>query len=108
MSGSKNDRDLKAAIEALIFVSEEPMTAKQLAEILGDLDPKDVEALANEVMAEFNAREGGVEIRRIAGGYRMSTRPQYHEVLRRYLRTRPAARLSLASLETLAVIAYKQ
>ncbi len=108
MSGSKNDRELKAAIEALIFVSEEPITANRLAEILGDLDPEDVEALANEVMAEFNAREGGLEIRRIAGGYRMSTRPQYHEVLRRYLRTRPAARLSLASLETLAVIAYKQ
>lgn len=103
-----NHRELKAAIEALIFVSEEPITAKQLADILGDVDPKQVATLAEEVMAEFNARDGGVEIRQIAGGYRFSTRPQFHEQIRRYLRTQPSAKLTLASLETLAVIAYKQ
>lgn len=100
--------ELKAAIEALIFVSEEPITAKQLADILGDVDPKQAAELADEVMAEFNARAGGLEIRHLAGGYRFSTRPQYHEQIRRYLRTQPSAKLTLASLETLAVIAYKQ
>ncbi|MBI3949670.1 MAG: SMC-Scp complex subunit ScpB [Acidobacteria bacterium] len=103
-----NHNELKAAIEALIFVSQEPIAAKQLAEILGDVDAKQVEALADELMAEFNARAGGVEIRQIAGGYRFSTRPQFHEQIRRYIRTQPSARLSIASLETLAVIAYKQ
>jgi len=103
-----NHQELKAAIEALIFVSEEPITAKQLADILGDVDPKQAATLADEVMAEFNARDGGVEIRQIAGGYRFSTRPQFHEQIRRYRRTQPSAKLTLASLETLAVIAYKQ
>lgn len=103
-----NHQQLKAAIEALIFVSDEPITPKQLAAILDNADPSVVEAAADEVMAEFNARQGGLEIRRIAGGYRLSTRPEFHEHIRRYLRTKPSARLSLAALETLAVIAYKQ
>jgi segregation and condensation protein B len=108
MSHWQNPKELKAAIEALIFVSEEPITVKQLAEILEDVDPKEVEAAADELIAEFNAREGGLEIRRIAGGCRFSTRPHFHEQIRRYVRTQPSARLSIASLETLAVIAYKQ
>jgi segregation and condensation protein B len=103
-----NHQQLKAAIEALIFVSDEPITPKQLAAILDNADSSVIEAAADEVMAEFNARQGGLEIRRIAGGYRLSTRPEFHEHIRRYLRTKPSARLSLAALETLAVIAYKQ
>ena len=101
-------KQLKAAIEALIFVSDEPITPKQLAAVLDNADPSAIEAVAEEVMAEFNARQGGLEIRQIAGGYRLSTRPEFHEHIRRYLRTKPSARLSLAALETLAVIAYKQ
>ncbi len=53
-------------------------------------------------------RQGGLEIREIAGGWRISTRPQHHEFIRKYLRSKPSARLSLPALETLAVIAYKQ
>jgi len=108
MSARENNQELKAAIESLIFVSEEPFTARQLAEVLGDVDATEVTTVADEMMVEFNAREGGVEIRQIAGGYRFSTRPQFHEQIRRYRRAQPAARLSIASLETLAVIAYKQ
>ncbi|MDW8239383.1 MAG: SMC-Scp complex subunit ScpB [Acidobacteriota bacterium] len=98
----------KAAIEALLLVAEEPLTVKQLAEILQCGDTQQVARWADELMDEFNARDGGTEIRKIAGGYRLSTRPQFHEQIRRYLRLQPSARLSLASLETLAVIAYKQ
>jgi segregation and condensation protein B len=59
-------------------------------------------------MEAFNERPGGMIIREVAGGYRMTTRPQYHEEIRAYLKTRPNAKLSMAALETLAVIAYKQ
>ncbi|MEW6730292.1 MAG: SMC-Scp complex subunit ScpB, partial [Acidobacteriota bacterium] len=61
-----------------------------------------------ELVQEFNMRPGGLEIREIAGGWRISTRPCYHEHVRVYLKTKPSAKLSLAALETLAVIAYKQ
>ena len=60
------------------------------------------------MIVEYEAREGGLEIREIAGGWRISTRPQHHEFVRQYLKSRPSARLSLPALETVAVIAYKQ
>jgi segregation and condensation protein B len=103
-----SNQELKAVIEALIFVADEPITPRQLAAILDDAEPSAVGAAVEELMAEINARGGGLEIRRIAGGYRLSTRPEFHEHIRRYLRTKPSARLSIAALETLAVVAYKQ
>lgn len=100
--------ELKPAIEALLFVSDEPLPFKQLNKILGDVPESDVRAALDELIAEYETRQGGLEIREIAGGWRISTRPQYHEFIRKYLRSKPSARLSLAALETLAVIAYKQ
>lgn len=105
---SEEIRRLKPIIEALIFVAEEPVTPAQLALVLSDYDRDLVMRAASELVEEFNARRGGIEIREIAGGYRLSTRPEHHEHVRAYLRTRPSAKLPLASLETLAVIAYKQ
>jgi segregation and condensation protein B len=60
------------------------------------------------LIAEYDQRGSGLEIREVAGGWRISTRPQHHDFIRQYLKTRPSARLSLPALETLAVIAYKQ
>ena len=100
--------DLKPIIESLIFVSEEPITAKQLAAILEGESRADVEAAAEALVEEFNVRTSGLEIRRLANGYQIRTRPEYSEYVRRYLKSQPSARLSLAALETLAVIAYKQ
>jgi segregation and condensation protein B len=100
--------ELKPVIEALLFVAEEPLTFKQLCKVLGQVDENDVRAALDELVAEYEARQGGLEIREIAGGWRISTRPQHHEFIRQYLKTRPSARLSLPALETLAVIAYKQ
>ncbi|MFN7949972.1 MAG: SMC-Scp complex subunit ScpB [Blastocatellia bacterium] len=100
--------ELKPAIEALLFVTDEPLPFKQLNKILGDVSEADVRAALDELIVEYEARQGGLEIREIAGGWRISTRPQYHEFIRKYLRSKPSARLSLAALETLAVIAYKQ
>lgn len=101
-------KELKPIIEALIFVAEEPLTEKELLALLPDEDREVIAAAVADVVADYNRPDRGLEIRRIAGGYRMSTRAELHEYIRRYLKTRPSARLSLAALETLAVIAYKQ
>ena len=100
--------ELKPITESLIFVSEDPMSLKQLEALLEGESAEDIEAACQQLMEEFNARGGGLEMRLIAGGYRISTRPEFSEYVRRYLKSQPSARLSLAALETLAVIAYKQ
>src|SRR6185295_8520089 len=94
-------------IEALIFVAEEPLNAKTIADILKE-DREGVEQAIGELVKEFNGRNGGLQLREVAGGWQFATRPEYHEHVRAFLRTRPSAKLSIASLETLAVIAYKQ
>jgi segregation and condensation protein B len=94
-------------IEALIFVSDDPLTLKTIAGVLKEekaLVEESVKALAEE----FNARNGGLQLREVAGGWQFATRPEHHEYVRRLLRTRPSAKLTIASLETLAVIAYRQ
>src|SRR5262249_26182535 len=100
--------ELKPVIEALLFVADEPLPFKQLCKILGDVPEEDVIWALNELVADYERRGSGLEAREIAGGWRISTRPQYHEFVRKYLKSRPSARLSLPALETLAVIAYKQ
>ncbi|MFN0123483.1 MAG: SMC-Scp complex subunit ScpB [Blastocatellia bacterium] len=100
--------EFKPVIEALLFVADEPLPFKQLLKILGEVDESEVRAALDELIADYDTRQSGFEIREIAGGLRLSTRPQYHEFLRKYLKSRPSAKLSLAALETLAVIAYKQ
>src|ERR1051325_8976295 len=100
--------ELKPIIESLIFVSEEPITVKQLAALLDGETKADIEAAAEALIEEFNGRTGGLEIRSLANGYQIRTRPEYSEYVRRYLKSQPSARLSIAALETLAVIAYKQ
>ncbi|MCI0388138.1 MAG: SMC-Scp complex subunit ScpB [Acidobacteria bacterium] len=114
-SSSENDdeinatRDeLKPVIEALLFVADEPLQFKQLCKVLGDVPEEDVMWALCELVADYESRGSGLEVREIAGGWRISTRPQYHEFIRKYLKSRPSARLSLPALETLAVIAYKQ
>jgi segregation and condensation protein B len=94
-------------IEALIFVSEEPLSAKIMAEVLRE-DREVVEQALAELAREFNERNGGLQLREVAGGWQFATRPEYHELVRAFLKSRPSAKLSIASLETLAVIAYKQ
>ena len=99
--------ELVAVVEALIFVSDEPLPAKLLAEILEE-DKESIEAAVEELLNEYKNRESGLQLREIAGGWQISTRTEFHEDVRKFLKTRPSAKLSLASLETLAVIAYKQ
>ena len=99
---------LKPIIESLVFVSEEPITVKQMAALLEGESADDVEAACQQLLEEFNSRGGGLEMRILAGGYRITTRTEFSEYVRRYLKSQPSARLSIAALETLAVIAYRQ
>jgi segregation and condensation protein B len=103
----QNAAERIAIIEALIFVSEDPLTAKTIADVLRE-DREVIDAAVAELAKEFNARNGGLQLREVAGGWQFATRPEYHEHVRAYLKSRPSAKLSIASLETLAVIAYKQ
>jgi segregation and condensation protein B len=98
---------MTAIIEALIFVSEEPIGVKTLAEVLRE-DVGLISGALEELEKEFNARNGGLYLREVAGGWQFATRAEHHEHVRAFLKSRPSAKLSLASLETLAVIAYKQ
>ena len=104
------DRDaLKALLEAIIYVSEEPVSVTALEKVLSDAPREELRAALQELVATSQAPGRGVEIRLVAGGYRMYTKPEHHERVRAFVRSqRPPLRLSMPALETLAVIAYKQ
>ena len=107
LSAPQSQSERAAIIEALIFVSDEPLSAKAIADVLKD----DKQVISESVAAlaeEFNGRDGGLQLREVAGGWQFATRPEYHEHVRAFLKTRPSAKLTIASLETLAVIAYRQ
>ena len=99
--------ELSRAVEALIFVADEPISTRVLAEVL-DEDRDLIESVVEDLVESFDERKGGLQIRQIAGGWQLATRIECHEDVRKLLRSRPSAKLSLAALETLAVIAYKQ
>ena len=98
---------LKAIIEALVFASPEPLTPKMLFKLLGDEPREDVTAALQTLMGDYASR-GGLHLAEVAGGYQITTRPELHEWVRRLFHERSAQKLSVQSLETLAVIAYRQ
>ena len=100
--------ELKSALEAIIYAADEPATVEQLAGVLGE-EKHVVRAALDELVASYASDERGVEIRAVAGGYRVYTKPQHHDLVRRFIKSlRPPLRLTMPALETLAVIAYKQ
>jgi segregation and condensation protein B len=99
--------DLKAIVEALIFASPEPITLKTLAKLL-DSEPKEDIAAAIEALRQDYDRPGGLQMVDVAGGFQIVTRPELNEWVRRLFHERTTSKLSVPSLETLAVIAYKQ
>lgn len=103
----QSESERAGVIEALIFVSDEPLSVKTIAEVLKE-DREVIKTAIAGLAEEFNARNGGLQLREVAGGWQFATRPEYHEHVRAFLKTRPSAKLSIASLETLAVIAYRQ
>ena len=105
---SLNPVELKGALEAIIYAADEPATLEQLANALGEQKHL-VRAALDELVASYAAEERGVEIRAVAGGFKYYTKPQHHDVVRRFIKSlRPPLRLTMPALETLAVIAYKQ
>src|SRR5947207_4653030 len=105
---SSDDAQLKAVLEAIVYVTEEPLSAIQIADAVGE--PRErVEKLLETLVAEFDLPGHGVAIREVAGGYKMGTKAEHHERVRAFIKSlRAPAKLSLPALETLAVIAYKQ
>lgn len=100
--------ELVSAVEAIIYAAEEPATVAQMAQVLA-VEPAQIEAALEELRARYAPDAFGIELRAVAGGYRMATKAQHHESVRQFLKSlKPRVRLSLAALETLAVIAYKQ
>lgn len=98
---------LKAVIEALVFASPDPLTPRMLYRLLNDEPKEDVLAALKAVQADYVDR-GGLHMAEVAGGVQITTRPEYHEWVRRLFHERSANKLSVAALETLSVIAYKQ
>lgn len=98
---------LKAGIEAILLVVDEPVSAITLAQITNSPQPQVLKTL-KDIQKEFETREGGITLREIAGGWRFYTNEHSGEVVERFLKDGQTARLTQASLETLAVIAYKQ
>jgi segregation and condensation protein B len=102
------NEERKAALEAIIYAADEPATIDQLSAALGE-EKLAVQSALDELVAGYAVEERGIEIRAVAGGYKMYTKPQHHDVVRRFIKSlRPPLRLSMPALETLAVIAYKQ
>src|SRR5260370_37552621 len=102
------NEERKAALEAIIYAADEPVTIEQLASALGE-EKLVVQASLDELVASYAADERGIEVRAVAGGYKMYTKPQHHDVGRRFIKSlRPPLRLTMPALETLAAIAYKQ
>lgn len=111
---------IKAQLEAIIYATETPITLDHMVQLVresilaqGAADDNEVRsrvrAALEELIADYSGPDHGVEIRQVAGGYRMSTKPEQHDLVRTFAKSlKPPIRLSLPALETLAVIAYKQ
>jgi segregation and condensation protein B len=104
-----SDENLKALIEAILFVAPEPVALDGVVKALEGEGKDRVKAVLEALVAEYQRPEHGLQIRRVAGGYKFYTKPEHHEVLRQFVKSlKPPIRLSRAALETLAVIAYRQ
>jgi segregation and condensation protein B len=112
---------LRAQLEAIIYAAETPISLDQIYSLVkesvlagnAEADPAEIKSrirvTLEELIAEYSGANHGIEVRQVAGGYRMSTKPEQHDVVRAFAKSlKPPFRLSLPALETLAVIAYKQ
>jgi segregation and condensation protein B len=106
--GDSTEAGHLAVLEAIVYITDEPLSAQQIAAALGQ-PLEEVKARLEKLVAEYQRPEHGLMVREIAGGYKMTTKPEHHEAVRTFVKNlNPPLKLSLAALETLAVIAYKQ
>jgi segregation and condensation protein B len=105
---ASEDAQLKAILEAIVYVTDEPLSAQQMSAALGcPLDK--VKRLLDELVVDYAKPDRGLSVREVAGGYKMATKAEHHEAVRAFVKKlTPPLKLSLAALETLSVVAYKQ
>jgi segregation and condensation protein B len=102
------DATLKAILEAIVYITDEPLSAQQMAAALEQPIDK-IKRLLDELVEECARPDRGLTVREVAGGYKMGTKAEHHEAVRAFVKKlTPPLKLSLAALETLAVVAYKQ
>jgi segregation and condensation protein B len=100
--------EIKAALEAIIYAADEPATLDQIASAIG-VEKTVARAALDLLVASYQTDERGIEVRKVAGGWKFYTKPQHHDVVRKFIKSlQPPLRLTMPALETLAVIAYKQ
>ncbi|MBI2931675.1 MAG: SMC-Scp complex subunit ScpB [Planctomycetes bacterium] len=100
--------DVKQTVEAVLFVSDEPLSAAKLHEILPDAKPADIREALTALKAEYDGSQRAFTLEEVADGYQLLTRPQYADIIARLKRSRAEKKLSAAALEALAIVAYKQ
>ena len=101
-------QEIQAALEAIIYAADEPASIDQISRALG-VEKTEARAALDLLVASYQTEDRGIEVRKVAGGWKFYTKPQHHEVVRRFIKSlQPPIRLTMPALETLAVIAYKQ
>jgi segregation and condensation protein B len=101
-------QEIQASLEAIIYAADEPATLDQISKALGIEKPEARVAL-EQLAAAYQTEDRGIEVRRVAGGWKFYTKAQHHDVVRKFIKSlQPPLRLTMPALETLAVIAYKQ
>ena len=107
-STDSEDAQLQAILEAIVYITDEPLTVQQIAAAIEQPIDK-IKRILDQLVEEYGKPEHGLSIREIAGGYKMATKAEHHEAVRAFVKKlTPPMKLSLPALETLAVIAYKQ
>jgi len=103
------DENLKALIEAIIYVAPEPVPLDTIVKSVDGEERQRIKEKLQELVAEYELPVHGIQIREVAGGYKFSSKPEHHETLRKFVKSlKPLVRLSKPALETLAVVAYRQ
>lgn len=101
-------QEIQAGLEAIIYAADEPATLDQISKALG-IEKAETRAALDQLMATYQTEDRGIEIRKVAGGWKVYTKAQHHDVVRKFIKSlQPPLRLTMPALETLAVIAYKQ
>ncbi len=98
---------LKAIIECLLYLAEEPLPVKRLRETIPGAETREIVSAVEELQQDYESESRGMELREVAGGYQLRSRPEFKDYIKRFRRVEPS-RLSRAAMETLAIIAYKQ
>jgi segregation and condensation protein B len=101
-------QEIQAALEAIIYAADEPASIDQISRALG-VERTEARTALDLLVASYSTEDRGIEVRKVAGGWKFYTKPQHHDVVRRFIKSlQPPIRLTMPALETLAVIAYKQ